>query len=175
MICEKVNFDWDYDWFVDQPYSEEPTSCIKHQVDEMKDIHDRHGGFPRTYGPKNTMIHQLWYDRNQIDYDKLGEQLQMEVVTVSTVKQPPGQVIPFHRDTFFQIKKRYPDDKRTMVRANMFLQDWKMGHFMQFENDVVVKWKAGDGYLVDSTNEHLGANAGFEPKYTLQVSGFLQR
>ena len=52
MICEKVNFDWDYDWFVDQPYSSEPTSCIKHQVDEMKDIHDRHGGFPRTYGPK---------------------------------------------------------------------------------------------------------------------------
>jgi hypothetical protein len=66
-----------------------------------------------------------------------------------------------------------------ILRANIFLEDYKMGHFIQYQeqgNDqfvTVADWKAGDALMWDDKVEHLGANCGFEPKYTLQVSGFL--
>ena len=87
--------------------------------------------------------------------------------------QPPGCVIPLHNDTFFQIKKRYPDRKETMVRANIFCENWKHGHFLQYNSTVDSIWKQGQGHMWDSQVLHIGANVGMENKYTLQVSGFL--
>jgi hypothetical protein len=169
---KKLHADLDYKLFLGVKLAR-CTTCIGHQKVELKDIHEKFGGFPKTYVKENTMIDQKWWDKNECDYDDLGKKLGMEVVTVSTIMQPPGQIIPWHRDTFFQIKKRFPDDKRMKVRANMYLEDWKMGQFLQYDNTVDVKWKAGDGHMWDSEVLHLGANAGMENKYTLQVSGFL--
>tara|TARA_B100000123_G_C25640092_1_gene388434 strand:- start:93 stop:617 length:525 start_codon:yes stop_codon:yes gene_type:complete len=171
-MYQKCFLDYDHKFFIEQEYDKEPTSCIKHQVNELNDIHAKYGGFPKTYTLDNTKIHQLWYTSEQIDYKAIGKQLGIEVVTISSIKQPPGQVVPLHRDTFFQINKKFPDDKRLKVRANIYLQDWKMGQFIQYDDTIDVKWKAGDGHLWDSDVLHLSANAGFEDKYTLQVSGF---
>ena len=169
---KKLHADFDYKLFLEGELAD-CTTCIAHQKDELKDIHKKFGGFPETYVIENTTIRQKWWDKHECDYDNLGEKLGMEVVTVSTIMQPPGQIIPWHRDTFFQIKKRFPNDKRMKVRANMYLEDWKMGQFLQYDNPVDVHWKAGDGHMWDSEVLHLGANAGMENKYTLQVSGFL--
>jgi hypothetical protein len=123
------------------------------------------------------MIHQLWWDENQIDYNDLGRQLNMEVITVSTIKQPPGCVVPFHKDTFFQIGKKYPSRTETKVRANIYLEDYKMGQFIQYQlngqYDTSTNWKAGDGFLWNSDILHVSCNAGFQDKYTMQISGFL--
>ena len=35
------------------------------------------------------------------------------------------------------------------------------------------EWKQGEGVLWNNRVEHIGANIGMTPKYTLQVSGFL--
>jgi hypothetical protein len=158
-------------------YQQQSGSCIRHQVDELQDIHEKYGGFPPTYVMQNTTIHQLWWTPEEIDFQDLGQQLGMEVITVSSIMQPPGNVIPWHRDTFFQIKTRFPQDQRTRVRANIHLEDCKMGHVLQYELDGAihthVNWQAGDVLLWDESVEHVGANVGFENKYTLQVSGFL--
>ena len=172
-MIRNVKLDIDYSQFVNSDYTVHCGSCISHQVHELTDIHDRFGGMPETYVMANTTIHQLWWDDTQLDFVNIGEQLGMEVVTVSSILQPPGNVIPWHRDTFFQINKRFPDDTRTKVRANVYLEDWKMGHFLQYDDTVHTHWNAGDGLLWDSSVEHVGANAGMQPKYTLQVSGFL--
>ena len=172
-MYQKCFLDYDYDFFVEQKYNEEATSCIKHQVYELKNIHEEYGGFPDTFTLANTKIHQLWFTEDQVDYEKIGDQLGLEVVTVSSIKQPPGQIVPWHRDTFFQINKRFPNDDRLKVRANIYLQDWKMGQFIQYDDTVDVKWHAGHGHIWDSEVLHLSANAGMENKYTLQVSGFL--
>ena len=153
-MYQKCFLDYDHNFFVEQEYKEEPTSCIKHQINELDDIHKKYGGFPETYTFANTKIHQLWYTNEQIDFEAIGKQLGVEVVTVSSIKQPP-------------------DDKRLKVRANIYLQDWKMGQFIQYDDTVDVKWKAGDGHIWDSNVLHVSANAGFDDKYTLQVSGFL--
>jgi hypothetical protein len=150
------------------------SSCIKHQVHELSDIHKKFGGFPKTYTEQNTIIKQRWWESDEIDFKEFGDQLGMEVVTVSSIMQPPGCIVPWHRDTFFLVKKKFPNRNETPVRASIFLEDWKMGHFLQYENEVLTKWKAGDGFLWGTEVLHLGANAGMEPKYTLQISGFLK-
>lgn len=173
-MLKPVSLQYDFDLFLNADYTLHEGSCINHQVDELKDIHEQFNGFPESYVYANTKIHQLWWNEQQVDFDRLGEQLGIEVVTVSSIEQPPGCVIPWHRDTFYQINKRYPDRNDLKVRANIYLEDWKLGHFIQYDNAVDTHWSAGQGWLWDSSVLHLGANAGMQNKYTLQISGFLK-
>lgn len=177
MVLQKVKIDYDLSVFLNADYSVHEGSCIAHQVYELTDIHNEYGGFPKTYKLENTRIQQLWWNNTQVDFANLGKQLGMEVVTISSILQPPGNVIPIHRDTFFQINKKFPTDKRRKVRANMYLEDWKVGHIIQYKNNGEwhnsTHWNAGEGWLWDSDILHLSANAGMENKFTLQISGFL--
>ena len=179
MILKKINIDYDITTFLNADYSQHYGSCISYQKHEQADIHENiSNGFPKSYHEENTVIQQLWYDNSQIDYTELGDQLGMEVITVSSILQPPGNVITVHRDTFFQINKMYPDDTRTKVRANIYLEDWKVGHIIQYK-DIDKEWKnsthwsASEGFLWDSDILHVSGNIGLEPKFTLQISGFL--
>lgn len=176
-MIKNLFLDFDFDIFLKADYSVHSGSCIQHQIYELQDIHDQFGEFPKSYCLENTMIHQLWWDKTQVDFDYLGQQLGMEVVTVSTIMQPPGCVVPYHRDTFFQINQRFPDRQDPKVRANIYIEDYKLGQFIQYvdQNQIhtSVDWKAGDGFIWDSSVLHLSSNAGMQNKYTLQVSGFL--
>jgi hypothetical protein len=177
-MIQPIHLDYDFNIFLNADYSSHCGSCINHQVYELTDVHEQFGGFPKSYCLENTMIHQLWWTDAQIDYKFLGKKLNMEVVTISTILQPPGCVVPYHRDTFFQISQRYPDRKELKVRANIYLEDYKLGQFIQYVDDnkihTSVDWKAGNGFLWDSDILHLSSNAGMQNKYTLQISGFLK-
>jgi len=173
MILKSTKLDYDFGIFLNADYSTHEGSCIKHQVYELTDIHEQYGGFPDSYCFENTKINQLWWSEDQIDYKTIGDQLGIDVVTVSSIRQPPGCVIPLHRDTFYQINKLYPDRKETKVRANIYLEDWALGHFIQFNDTVDTHWHQGQGWIWDSEILHLGANAGMTNKHTLQISGFL--
>lgn len=172
-----ITLNYNTDIFLRADYNLHSGSCISHQVHELKDVHKSYGGFPDSYDNGNTMIRQLWWDETQVDFEDIGKQLNMEVVTVSTILQPPGNIIPIHRDTFYQIKQRFPDDNRHKVRANIYLEDWKVGHFLQYQIEDKwhnsTHWKAKQGFIWDSSHLHLSANAGMNNKYTLQISGFL--
>lgn len=173
MYFNKTHLNINYSRFINADYTVHEGSCIKHQVKECRDIHESYGGFPDSYSYDNTRINQLWYDKTQVDYVDLGGKLGIEIVSVSSIRQRPGCVIPLHRDMFYKITSLYPNDTRLKVRANIHLEDWKMGHFIQYNDKVFTHWKAGDTLIWDSEVYHLGANAGFENKFTLQVSGFL--
>jgi len=176
-MIKSTKLNWNYNQFISADYSAHSGSCVKHQVHELTDIHEQFGGFPKSYCLENTLIHQLWWTADQVDYAELGRQLSMEVITVSSILQPPGCVVPYHRDTFYQINQRYPDRNQRRVRANMYLEPNRLGHMIQYvEHDQIhtsVNWLAGDGFIWDSEILHLSANAGMQNKYTLQVSGFL--
>ena len=178
MLLTKIKLDYNFDVFLNADYSIHEGSCISHQVHELTDIHNAYGGFPNSFESSNTKIQQLWYDKTQVDFSEIGNRLGMEVITISSILQPPGNTIPIHRDTFFQINKRFPNDSRLKVRANIYLEDWKVGHFLQYQGTDTewhnsTHWSAGDGFIWDSKHLHLSANAGMSPKYTLQISGFL--
>jgi hypothetical protein len=172
MYCEPAKLDYDLSTFLGFEYPE-PSTCIKHQVREDKDLHEEMGGFPKTYKWENTIIRQKWWTEEEHDFEAIGNSLGMEVVTLSSILQPPGSTVPWHHDQFFLLKKKFPDRPQP-VRALMMLEDWKLGHFLQFGDDVFHHWKAGDGYIIDDEVRHLGTNAGMQDKYTLQVSGFLK-
>jgi hypothetical protein len=177
-MLKNINLDYNFDIFLSADYSVHEGSCINHQVHELTDIHESYGGFPTSYCVANTLIHQLWWTADQIDYEVIGNQLDMEVITVSSILQPPGCVVPLHRDTFYQITKKYPERTERKVRANIYLEDWKLGQFIQYQTDsgykTSVEWKQGSGFMWDSNVLHLSANAGMQDKYTLQISGFLK-
>ena len=93
-------------------------------------------------------------------------------MSVSVIKQEPGNIIPLHRDMFYKIDSEYPNRKEEKVRANIFLEDWKSGHFLEFDKEPHTHWKANEGFVFNKEVTHLSANAGLEDKYTLQISGF---
>lgn len=175
-MFKKSRLDLDYKFFLDADYSVHSGSCICHLEKDMPDLYAPHGGLPTSYVFENTKIHQLWWGADQIDFDEIGRQLGIEVVTVSSICQPPGCVIPYHRDSFFQIKQRFPDRQDLKVRANVYLEDYQLGHLIQYTLDgkhlTWTDWQAGDTLMWDSSVAHLGANCGLTNKYTLQVSGF---
>ena len=177
-MIKNIVFNYDLSVFLEADYSQHYGSCISYQVREQEDIHSSVGGFPKSYHENNTRIQQLWFDNGDVDYAAIGNQLSMEVITISSILQPPGNVVTLHRDTFFQINKKFPNDTRKKVRANIYLEDWKPGHFINYQDQnkewqTSTHWKASEGFMWDSDHLHLSANAGLEPKYTLQVSGFL--
>lgn len=176
-MIETVKLDYNLSVFLDADYEQHRGSCISYQTREQKDIHKKAGGFPKTYTEDNTRIQQLWFNDGDVDYNDLGEQLGMEVITVSTILQPPGNTVTLHRDTFFKFKNDYPDDTRPKVRANLFLQDWEPGHVLHYQDKKYdwqssSHWGAGEGYLWDTSHLHLSGNCGLKNKYTLQISGF---
>ena len=173
-MLDSIKLNYDLSVFLNADYTQHEGSCINHQVHELTDIHRQYGGFPKTYCYENTLIHQLWWDNTQIDFKDIGKQLGMEVITVSSILQPPGCIIPLHRDTFYQISQRFPNRTDTKVRANIHLEDWKLGHFLQYNDTVYTHWSAGDALIWDREVLHLSANAGMQNKYTLQISGFLK-
>ena len=118
----KLDFDWSYFLPPKQDYSIHKGSCLTHQTKELTDIHEEYG-LGDTYTFDNTVIQQLWYTDKEVDFKELGRQTGMEVITLSSILQPPGNTIALHRDTFFQINKRFPYDKRLKVRANIYLED----------------------------------------------------
>ena len=177
MLPKRVKIDdLNYDRFVHTSYPV-GSSSIQHQLDEQRDLRNN-DEFPASLTEHNTLIRQQFFDVDDIDFEYLGSQLGMDVITVSAILQEPGHVNPVHRDTFYQIGKRFPVDSRTKARANIFLEDWVPGHLIQYETHdgwvTVDNWKQGEGVMWTSETAHIGANAGLTNKYTLQVSGFLR-
>lgn len=174
-MVKDITLDFDWSIFLSACYDIPDYSCATHQVADNPDFYAKYGQHPDSYGLHNTIIHQLWWHDESMKQE-LGKQLNMDVVSISTIEQPCGQTITIHQDFFYKIKTQFPDDTRTKVRANIFLEDWKFGHILQYESEdnwyCPTHWKQGQGFLWDSSVAHLSGNSGFQPKYTLQVSGF---
>lgn len=176
-MIKEVNINYDWSQFLEADYTQHTGSCIAYQPQDMPDIYEPYGGMPDTYVLENTTIHQLWWDNPKF-FEELGDLLGIEVKSISTIKQPCGSCVTRHRDFFYKIKTEYPDDNRTPVRANIYLEDWDPGHYIAYEKDGEwfnsTHWKQGEGFMWDENHEHISANAGLKPKLTIQVSGFLR-
>jgi hypothetical protein len=176
-MFSEISLDYDFSSVLAADHLRHSDTCIYHQMRELSDIYDGFGGFPASFNHNNTTIHQLWWTPDDLDFADIGRQLGMEVVSISSILQEPGHVIPYHRDMFHKINERFPHRSERRVRANVFLEQGKLGHVLQFTVDqqhrTVTDWAANTGFMFDSDILHLSCNAGIEPKYTLQVSGLL--
>ena len=177
MFLKNIKLDHDFGYFLRRDHEEVGKhSCIAHQQTDNPTLYDEMGGMPKSYVLENTTIYQSWYEDTYLK-EELGKKLGVDVVSISTIMQPCGSSIPMHVDHFHKIRTQFPDDTRTKVRANIFLQDWEPGHILhyKFKDEWYTSspWKSGEGYVWDNEIMHLSGNSGMLPKYTLQVSGFL--
>lgn len=91
--------------------------------------------------------------------------------SVSVIKQMPGQTIPLHTDTFFTFSLNNGIKAEDCIRVNIFLEDWKNGHYFEIDNLPMLQWSAGDAIVMNSSQPHLSGNMGMKPKFTMQITG----
>lgn len=85
--------------------------------------------------------------------------------------QHPGQVWNLHLD---KLEKWCPSNPSKVMRVMIQLTDWEQGHYWNYGNFVFSGWKAGDVTSFDWQNvPHATANAGHNPRVTLQVTGII--
>ena len=120
------------------------------------------------YNKENTKYQQAFPVTD--DYVQFGATL-FDRCTVAVMYQMPGQTLPSHVDTFFKISNDYGVDPNDCIRVNIFLEDWKSGHYFEINETPILHWKRGDAIIIEKDEPHLSANNGMVPKYTMQVTG----
>jgi hypothetical protein len=83
--------------------------------------------------------------------------------------QQPGEVWNLHLD---KLQKWNPDHPDSVMRIMIQLTAWQPGQFWEYGNYHYNHWRAGDVTTFDWANiPHCTANAGFNPRVTLQLTG----
>jgi hypothetical protein len=93
------------------------------------------------------------------------------IYSVGIMKQPVGQTLPSHEDTFYQFAKNNDIDPYDCCRVNIFLEDWRSGHYFEINEDPILQWNRGDAIIIERDEPHLSGNMGMTFKYTMQVTG----
>jgi hypothetical protein len=94
-------------------------------------------------------------------------------IGTSYYRMDPGSSLPEHVDTY----KRYIEifnlkgQEHRIRRAVIFLENRKSGHFAECEGIGYANWTAGFTLVWNWDSPHGAYNMGFEPRYTLQVTG----
>jgi hypothetical protein len=83
--------------------------------------------------------------------------------------QQPGEVWNLHID---KLQKWDPEHPEMIMRIMIQLTDWQPGQFWAYGNYNYSQWRAGDVTTFDWANiPHATANAGFDSRVTLQLTG----
>lgn len=128
------------------------------------------------YTEHNTKI---WKSTNRPDAikfawaDNLVRQLPVDCAIVTLTRQDPGQILPWHKDRHFMLRRIYPDDKRMAVRFLVFMENWKHGHVLQIHRDMLYNWNRGQVVVWHPDTYHIAANIGIETKWTCNITGFV--
>lgn len=131
------------------------------------------------YNPHNTRIWKTNTYQPKLDFD-WEEQIRQQMpwldhAVVGVHRQDPGQVLPWHLDRFFMLRRLYPDDSRPIWRFLMFMENWKIGHVLQVNDTVLHHWAQGDLVVWKPGVMHLAANVGLEKKWTCAITGFVNQ
>ena len=96
-------------------------------------------------------------------------------IGTSYYRMMPGTILPTHQDLYLKyIQLHDLQGRETSIRrAVIFLEDWRPGHYGEYQDQPLVNWHAGDVVEWIYDTPHMAANVGHLPRYTLQVTGHL--
>ena len=96
-------------------------------------------------------------------------------IGTSYYRMNTGTVLPTHRDLYKRYVELFDLEGREhrIHRAIIFLQDWRPGHYAEYEDQPFVGWRAGDVVEWQYDTPHMAANLGLDPRYTLQITGWI--
>jgi hypothetical protein len=96
-------------------------------------------------------------------------------IGTSYYRMSTGTILPTHSDLYLRYVELFnlKGHEHRIHRAIVFLEDWKPGHYSETNNVAKVNWRAGD--VVEWTYDvlHMAANLGLDPRYTLQITGWI--
>jgi hypothetical protein len=101
--------------------------------------------------------------------EKIAEQLPLENYIVTPTLQTPGQTLPYHVDQFLYLKRN--TNSEYILRFLIFMSEWKSGHYLLVNDEILHKWRAGDCYVWHPDSPHIASNNGLENKWTCNVTG----
>ena len=96
-------------------------------------------------------------------------------IGTSYYRMTTGTVLPMHRDLYVRYITLFnlQGQENRIRRAIVFLEDWKPGHYFEGNSTAKTDWLAGDVVEWCYDAPHLAANLGLEPRYTLQITGWV--
>jgi len=103
------------------------------------------------------------------------EQMGWKDIGTSYYRMGTGTVLPTHSDLYLRYINLFnlQGQEQRIRRAIVFLEDWKPGHYSEASNTAKVNWRAGDVVEWQYDATHMAANLGLEPRYTLQITGWV--
>ena len=112
-----------------------------------------------------------WNERFVNIYKQMG----WKDIGTSYYRMGTGTILPTHGDLYLRYIELFKlqGQEHRIRRAIVFLEDWKSGHYFEAGNVVKVDWRAGDVVEWSYDAPHMAANMGLEPRYTLQITGWL--
>lgn len=105
---------------------------------------------------------------------KLEKHLPFEQCISTATMQPPGAIMPWHKDDYFYFRRVTNYQDKTYIRFLVFLKDWELGHLLQVGNSMLTHWSAGDVVVWHPDVYHLAANCGLTNKWTCNITGILK-
>lgn len=112
---------------------------------------------------------------DQIRQDLASQGFSLDRVGFSYYKMMPGDILPYHSDTYTRYIAYHGVDVQDIWRAIVFPQDWQPGFLFEIEGRPIYQYSAGDFVIWRGAAEHMAGNLGRVPRYTLQITGVLDR
>jgi hypothetical protein len=131
-------------------------------------------GLHKNYFSESNNLFQGFGDQLPACRKKFFEELEINIGTISWICIQPGRVIPTHTDRFYKLRTEYKIDIKYCLRYLVFLQDWELGHIVEFEEHPITKWKKGDVWVFDHLSPHCAANTSNNNFVTCQVNTFVE-
>lgn len=144
-------------WATRAPRPPDPVALAKEEYDLEQ----------QGYGRDFEVTNLTWHIAPV--FQRMADLFALDDVMVRIHVQWPGQVWNLHLD---KLEKWCPENPDRVFRYFVALTDWQMGHFWHYGNHQHSHWHSGDVHTFDWQNvPHSTANAGHEPRVTLQVTG----
>jgi len=118
------------------------------------------------YDSRNPMPEWVDYVANKIGLSNCGYVF---------YKMDTLDIMPTHVDHFETYERIFGVTRENTYRALVFMEDWKPGHYLEFNGVAVTNWSAGDYALWSADVPHAASNIGILPRYTLQITGELDK
>ena len=145
------------------PYVKQPIKDSEIDVWKTKGYYHKSfsGGM---YDSRNPMPDWVDYVANKIGLTNCGYVF---------YKMDTLDIMPTHIDHFDTYERVFGVTRDNTYRALVFMEDWKPGHYLEFNGEGWTNWSAGDYAIWSADVPHAASNIGVDPRYTLQITGEL--
>jgi hypothetical protein len=160
-----------------------PVCWTLDQLDQLDYFYEEFND-PETMQAWESTYGRIWRTGLQADYrrsqpeftDKIIQDIQtsaldLDHVGTSYYKMLPGDILPYHQDTYARFIRAFDTDISHIWRVIIFLQDWQPGFLFEIAGEPFTKYVAGTFVAWQGSTAHMAGNLGAVPRYTLQITG----